>query len=268
MKNRVYFAEDLSVLQKIPSSSVDLVYVDPPSTKYHDESSLAWSDVGLVVSPTDTLFDNYIRSLSLRIAQFHRILKDTGTLYLQIRSVDAPYVRVTGDKIFGRQNFLNEIIWAFDFGPKPKNRWPEKHENILVWAKEKGSHIFNADAIDREPYVGTGLSIEKKANGKLPTDCWVQGIVHPISHEKTGYPGQKPLSIAKRIILASSPLGGLVVDSYAGSGTVGEACLQTNRNFILVDNNSEAIKVMRKRFSYYNTEGRSLLFLNRMKETP
>lgn len=262
MTGRVIFASDLEVLKKTPSDSVDLIYVDPPSIEYLDDS--AGGSVPILASE-EVQHASYLRFMSLRLVQFHRILKPSGSLYLQLRSNEAPYVRVEGDKVFGRSNFLNDIIWAFDYGGKTRTRWPSKHENILVWAKTKGQHIFNVADIDREPYLSDRVRGEKLEKGKLPCDFWFHNIVSPSSHEKLGYPSQKPLFLAKRIITASSPPGGLVLDCFAGTGTVGEACIQLGRNFTLVDNNKEAIKVMRKRFSSYKTSDRSILFLNRSK---
>lgn len=157
------------------------------------------------------------------------------------------------DEIFGRECFLNEIIWAYDYGGRPKNRWPPKHDNILFYAKEPGKHIFNVDGIERIPYMAPSLvGDEKAALGKLPTDVWWHTIVPTNSREKTGYPTQKPLGILRRIIQASSRPNDIVLDFFAGSGTTGVAALELGRRFILVDNNPEAIQVMLKRFEGVN----------------
>jgi site-specific DNA-methyltransferase (adenine-specific) len=153
------------------------------------------------------------------------------------------------DQIFGRDSFINEIIWAYDYGARTRKRWPAKHDNILWYAKDPDHYTFNYDAIERIPYMAPGLvGKEKAARGKLPTDTWWHTIVATNGHEKTGYPTQKPLGVIKRIIMASSNPGDLVLDFFAGSGTVGDACLEMERNFILIDNNPQALQVMKSRF--------------------
>jgi len=288
--NRVYFAENLDILQKLPSESIDLVYIDPPfntgKTQKRQNAKMSRvdgpgdrsgfgdhqyvvDDLGPVISYEDAYHEAYLSFLRIRLSQIHRILKTSGSLYLHLDYREVHYAKVVGDQIFGRENFLNEIIWAYDYGGKPKNRWPAKHDNILVWAKKKGSHVFNVDDIDREPYMAPGMvGPEKAARGKLPTDCWWHTIVSPTGKEKTGYPTQKPLPVLKRIIRASSPPGGLVLDCFAGSGTTGEACLALGRNFILVDSNLPAIRVMRDRFAPYIKDGHPIRFLNRKPKAP
>ena len=144
--------------------------------------------------------------------------------------------------------FLNEIIWAYDYGGRPKRRWPAKHDNILVYVKDRERHIFNRDAIDRIPYLAPGLVGKEKAErGKLPTDVWWHTIVGTNAKERTGYPTQKPVGLAERIIRASSDPGELVLDPFAGSGTVGAAATELGRRYLLIDENAEAVEVMRKR---------------------
>ncbi|MEJ2757972.1 MAG: site-specific DNA-methyltransferase [Anaerolineales bacterium] len=172
------------------------------------------------------------------------------TLYFHIDYREVHYCKILLDQIFGRENFLNEIIWAYDYGGRPKTRWPAKHDNILMYVKNASDYVFNREDIDRIPYMAPGLVGKEKAKkGKLPTDTWWHTIVSPTGKEKTGYPTQKPLGILRRIVLASSNEGDLVMDFFAGSGTTGEAALELGRNFILVDDNPTAIEVMKKRFS-------------------
>ena len=160
------------------------------------------------------------------------------------------YCKIWLDQIFGRESFINEIIWAYDYGGKPRTRWPAKHDNILFYAKDPEHYTFNVDDIDREPYMAPGLvGPEKAARGKLPTDTWWHTIVGTNSKERNGYPTQKPLGVIKRILRASSNPGETVMDFFAGSGTVGEACLSLGRRFILVDNNPQAMEVMAQRFA-------------------
>jgi site-specific DNA-methyltransferase (adenine-specific) len=282
--SKVYLAENLDVLMKIPDESVDLVYIDPPfntgkkRVRQNAKMRKVEGDgerqgfggdqyvvegLGEALSYDDSfehrVFESFLR---IRLRHLHRVLKPTGSLYLHLDYREVHYARFLGDQIFGRDNFLNEIIWAYDYGAKPKNRWPAKHDNILMWVKQKGSHIFNVDDIDREPYMAPGMVTEEKAaRGKLPTDCWWHTIVSPTGKEKTGYPTQKPLGILERIIRASSPPDGTVLDCFAGSGTTGEASLRLGRKFILIDSNPDAVRVMKKRFAPYRDSGHDIRFL-------
>jgi len=178
------------------------------------------------------------------------VLKPQGSFYFHIDYREVHYCKVLLDSIFGRDNFLNEIIWAYDFGGRAKNRWPAKHDNILFYVKDHHNYVFNREAIDRIPYLAPNLvGVEKARRGKLPTDTWWHTIVGTNSREKTGYPTQKPVAILERIIRASSNEGDVVLDFFAGSGTTGQACLNLNRQFILIDNNPQALEVMHARFA-------------------
>lgn len=276
-------------MNRIEDETVDLVYIDPPfntgkvqSRKKtetirsdSDEGQVGFAghtyltrDLGEVLSYEDSFRDLYLSFLRARLLHIHRVLKPTGTFYLHLDYREVHYARFLGDQIFGRENFMNEIIWAYDYGGKPKTRWPAKHDNILVWAKKLGDHLFNVDDIDREPYMAPGMVTEEKAaRGKLPTDVWWHTIVSPTGREKTGYPTQKPLGVVERIVRASSPPGGLVLDCFAGSGTVGEACLRLGRHFVLMDRNLDAFNVMKKRFAPYRESGHAVAYLKSRKRT-
>ena len=196
------------------------------------------------------VYDDYFGFLEPFLVEARRLLKPSGSLYLHLDYREVHYAKVLLDQIFGRDCFVNEIIWAYDFGGRPKNRWPAKHDNILFYAKSIGHNLFNREEIQRIPYMAPGLvGPEKAARGKLPTDTWWHTIVSPTGKEKVGYPTQKPLGVLKRVVSASSPPGGLVVDLVAGSGTTGMAAAQLGRRFILADHSEEAFKVMRRRFA-------------------
>jgi DNA modification methylase len=265
---RVVFADNLDALARVPDESVDLVYIDPPFNtgrrqqrmQMRTERSEDGDRVGFKGQRYRTIrlgarsfadaYDDYLAFLEPRIEQAHRVLKQTGTFYLHLDFREVHYCRVLTDAIFGRDCFLNEIIWAYDYGARTKRRWPPKHDNILMYVKDPKTYIFNVDDIDRIPYMAPGLvGADKAAKGKLPTDTWWHTIVSPTGKEKLGYPTQKPLGLLKRMVLASSPPGGLVLDFFAGSGTAGAAALETGRQFLLVDDNPEAIEVMRRRFA-------------------
>jgi site-specific DNA-methyltransferase (adenine-specific) len=187
--------------------------------------------------------------LEPRLCEAHRVLAPHGSLYFHVDYREVHYCKVLLDAIFGRECFLNEIIWAYDYGGRAKKKWPPKHDNILMYVMDPNTYIFNTAEIERIPYMAPGLvGPEKAARGKLPTDTWWHTIVPTAGKEKTGYPTQKPLGIIKRMIQASSNPGDLVMDFFAGSGTVGEACLQLGRRFFLIDNNPAALEVMARRF--------------------
>ena len=180
--------------------------------------------------------------------EVRRLLHPTGTLYFHIDYREAHYCKLLLDELFGRECFLNEIIWAYDYGARPRRRWPAKHDTILVYVKDPGRYWFDAEEVEREPYMAPGLvQAEKAARGKLPTDVWWHTIVSPTGREKTGYPTQKPEGIVRRMVAASTRAGDWCLDPFAGSGTLGAVCARLCRHFVLIDTNPAAIQVMRAR---------------------
>jgi site-specific DNA-methyltransferase (adenine-specific) len=193
-------------------------------------------------------FDDYWTFLEPRLAEAWRLLAETGTLYLHLDYREVHYAKVLLDSLFGPECFLNEIIWAYDYGARAKKKWPTKHDNILVYVKNPETYLFHSDEVDREPYMAPGLvTPEKVALGKLPTDVWWHTIVSPNGREKTGYPTQKPLGVLRRIVAASSSKGDWVLDFFAGSGTTGAAARELGRKFVLIDQNPESIEVIQDR---------------------
>jgi site-specific DNA-methyltransferase (adenine-specific) len=268
MNHRIVFGDNLPVLQNLPSETVDLIYIDPPfntgkvqgRTQIKTVRSEEGDRVGFQGERYQTirigtksyadLFDDFLAFLEPRLREAHRLLKPNGSLYFHIDYREVHYCKILLDEIFGRESFLNEIIWAYDYGARSKRKWPTKHDNILLYVKNPDDYVFNYEDIERIPYMAPGLvGPEKAARGKTPTDTWWHTIVPTNGKEKTGYPTQKPLGILRRIVQASSPRNGLVLDFFAGSGATGAACLEFERNFILVDNNVEAMEVMAKRFA-------------------
>ena len=275
----VYLSDNLSVISKIESGSVQLVYIDPPfnTGKVQKRESIRTvkSDTGTRVGfkgvSYDTIresatsyndsFADYWAFLAPRLEEAYRILKEDGTLYLHLDYREVHYAKVFLDGLFGRENFINEIIWAYDYGARATKKWPAKHDNILVYSKSS-SYYFNNEEVDREPYMAPGLvTPEKAARGKLPTDVWWHTIVSPTGKEKTGYVTQKPEGILRRIVTASSRPGDLVLDFFAGSGTTGAVSKKLRRRFILVDENPEAFGVMRKRLDAIASD-RETLFID------
>jgi site-specific DNA-methyltransferase (adenine-specific) len=271
---RVVLSDNLPVLHSLPDASVDLIYVDPPFNTgkrqvlnqlrtVRDDANgdrtgfqgRRYRSIALgSQSFLDIFEDGYLAFLEPRLAEFRRILKPTGTLYFHVDYREVHYCKVLLDAIFGRDAFLNEIIWAYDYGGRTRRRWPPKHDNILVYVRDPRRYYFDAEAVDRIPYMApTLVGADKAARGKLPTSCWWHTIVPPGGAERTGYPTQKPLGIVRRMVLASTPPGALVADFFAGSGTTGVASYECGRDFLLVDNNRRAAEVMAKRFAGYQS---------------
>lgn len=199
----------------------------------------------------DDRFDDYWGFLEPRLLEAWRLLADDGTLYLHLDYREAHYAKVLLDALVGRERFLNELIWAYDYGAKTRKRWPTKHDTILVYVKNPQRYWFDSDAVDREPYMAPGLVTPEKAErGKLPTDVWWHTIVPTTGREKTGYPTQKPEGILRRIVQASSRPGDRVLDFFAGSGTTGAVASALGRHAVLVDHNPEAVAVMRERMPH------------------
>lgn len=268
MPNRIYFGDNLPILRSLPAGCVDLIYIDPP---FNSGKQQARTQIRTVRDPqgdrtgfqgstyrTETLatrqyadwFEDYESFIRPRLEEAYRLLAPHGSLYFHIDYREVHYCKIWLDALFGRDCFLNEIIWAYDYGGKPKNRWPAKHDNILFYVKDPQHYTFNVADIDREPYMAPGLvGPEKAARGKLPTDTWWYTIVGTNSKERNGYPTQKPLGVLNRIVRASSNPGDVVMDFFAGSGTLGESCLQLGRQFWLVDNNPQALETMARRFA-------------------
>lgn len=262
----VFQGDNLPFLEALPSESFDLIYVDPPFNTGKVQTrqtmktvrSTNGDRVGFKGQSYETIkgeafkyndeFEDYWSFLEPRLLEAWRILADHGTLYLHLDYREVHYAKVFLDSLFGRASFLNEIIWAYDYGARATKKWPAKHDNILVYVKNPDGYHFNNEEVDREPYMAPGLvTPEKAARGKLPTDVWWHTIVSPTGKEKTGYVTQKPLGILRRIIAASSKEGDWVLDFFAGSGTTGAAAASLGRKFVLVDSNPEAIEVMKKR---------------------
>lgn len=196
----------------------------------------------------DDRFDDYWGFLEPRLIEAWRLLADDGTLYLHLDYREVHYAKVMCDALFGRDTFLNELIWAYDYGAKTKRRWPTKHETILVYVKNPARYFFDSDAVDREPYMAPGLvTAEKAARGKMPTDVWWHTIVPTTGREKTGYPTQKPEGVLRRMVQASSRPGDRVLDMFAGSGTLGAVAAPLGRHAVLIDDNADAVAVMHKR---------------------
>ena len=261
----IHHGDNLAVARRLPDAAFTLIYLDPPFNTGRPRTRIGAADgpvpdvhrgfrdceytrlrgdLGVYADE----FQDYWSFLEPRLLEAWRLLADDGTLYLHLDYREVHYAKVLLDALLGRERFLNEIIWAYDYGAKTKRRWPTKHETILVYVKNPAGYWFDADAVDREPYMAPGLvTADKAARGKLPTDVWWHTIVPTTGREKTGYPTQKPEGILRRIVQASSRPGDAVLDLFAGSGTTGAVAAALGRDAVLVDDNPEAIAVMRAR---------------------
>lgn len=262
----VWLADNMDVLPKLPADTFQMIYIDPPfnTGKVQARKTLATVSDGLgdrtgfggrryktrllAESSYRDTFDDYLAFLEPRLREALRLLTSTGTFYFHIDFREAHYCKLLLDEIFGRDCFLNEIIWAYDYGARSKSRWPAKHDTILVYVKNPDTFYYDAEAVDREPYMAPGLvTAEKAAKGKLPTDVWWHTIVPTNGREKTGYPTQKPEGIIRRMVQASTKPRDWCLDFFAGSGTMGAVAAALDRRYLLIDSNPAAIDVIRSR---------------------
>jgi site-specific DNA-methyltransferase (adenine-specific) len=264
--DQILLGENLALLPRLADRCFQLVYIDPPFNTGRAQVRRTLAAVGdadgervgfqgrryrtrlLAESSYGDAFDDYLGFLAPRLQHAHRLLRDDGTLYFHIDYREAHHCKLLLDEIFGRECFLNELIWAYDYGARARRRWPAKHDTILVYVKDPDAYYFDSAAVDREPYMAPGLvTAEKAARGKLPTDVWWHTIVPTNGAEKTGYPTQKPEGVLRRIVQASTRPGDWCLDFFAGSGTLGAVAAKLGRRYVLIDSNPEAVRVMRAR---------------------
>ena len=264
----VLLGDNLELLPRFADESFQLVYVDPPfntgRTQVRRTIATVADEAGeragfggrryrttlLSESRYRDSFDDYLAFLEPRLREIQRLLGQTGTLYFHIDYREAHYCKLLLDELFGRECFLNEIVWAYDYGARAKRRWPAKHDTILVYVKDPERYFFDSEAVDREPYMAPGLvTAEKAARGKLPTDVWWHTIVSPTGKEKTGYPTQKPEGLVRRMVQASTRPGDWCLDCFAGSGTLGVVCARLGRRYVLIDTSPEAVATSERRLA-------------------
>ncbi len=271
---RIVLGECGRVLPTLPRGQARLLYMDPPFntgraqkrerikvTRSKDGGRRGFGGESFAVEKMhDTRvfadsFDDFTAFLLPRIEAALPCLTKDASLFVHLDAREVHYVKVALDRLLGRESFMNEIIWAYDYGGRPKNRWPPKHDTILWYARDPKSYVYDYDAIDRIPYMAPGLvGAEKAARGKVPTDVWWHTIVPTNGKEKTGYPTQKPLGILERIVKVHSKKGDVVLDCFAGSGTTGEAAAKNGRGFVLVDESVDAVRTAAKRLAKYEPE--------------
>ena len=265
-ENQILLGDSLELLPRFEDGSFRLVYIDPPFNTGRTQTRRTLEAVAdrrgdrtgfngrryrtsvLAESSFSDKFDDYLAFLAPRLEQAFRLLDREGTLYFHIDYRESHRCKLLLDEIFGGESFLNEIVWAYDYGGRTKRRWPSKHDTILVYVKDPSSYFFDSAEVDREPYMAPGLvTAEKVARGKLPTDVWWHTIVPTNGREKTGYPTQKTEGIVRRMVQASSRRGDWCLDFFAGSGTLGAVAAKLGRRYVLIDENPEAVRVMRAR---------------------
>jgi DNA modification methylase len=275
LPDRIALRDDLlvegdcaAVLPRLPDGAFDMVYVDPPFNTGRprrqerlrvvrdadgDRAGFGgrrYRTEALGALAFDDAYDDYLAFLMPRLAHARRVLAEHGTLYVHLDPRESHYVKVALDGLFGRDCFLNEIVWAYDYGGRPRRRWPPKHDTILVYVKDAAAYWFDDDEVDREPYMAPGLvTPEKRARGKRPSDTWWHTIVPTNGAERTGYPTQKPEGIVRRMVAASSRPGGWCLDSFAGSGTLGAVAAALGRRFVLVDSSPDAVAIAARRLA-------------------
>jgi site-specific DNA-methyltransferase (adenine-specific) len=271
----IHHGDNLEVLRHFRAGSFDFIYIDPPFNTgraqrrvrlrtERDENGdrtgfggKRYRGVQLGSASFGDRFDDYLAFLEPRLREGYRLLAPRGGMMVHLDYREVHYVKVLLDTIFGRASFINEIVWAYDYGARTTKRWSPKHDSILWYAKDPKHFTFHANESDRLPYMAPGLvTPEKRKRGKLPTDTWWHTIVSPTGREKTGYPTQKPLGILERIVKVHTSPGDKLLDYFAGSGSFGEAGDRHGREVTLVDSNAQAIRVMKKRFA-----GRAVSFI-------
>lgn len=275
-RDQILLEDNLVALSAFDDATFQMIYIDPPFNTGKAQSKRTLRTVAdeagdrtgfqgrryrteaLSSRSYEDSFDDYLAFIRPRLAHANRLLKPSGTFYLHLDYREAHYCKVLMDEVFGRECFLNEIIWAYDYGARSKTRWPSKHDTILVYVKDPDAYYFDAGTVDREPYMAPGLvTAEKAARGKLPTDVWWHTIVPTNGREKTGYPTQKPEGIVRRMVQASTKPGDWCLDFFAGSGTLGAVASALGRRYVLIDSNPDAVRIMAARLGFDSEELRT-----------
>ena len=287
MKNTLYTGDNLYILSGINSESVDLIYLDPPfnskrmyaapvgskSAGASFKDMWTWQDVDKfrlekMVSDYPFMVQfiqsiegihgkammSYITYMTQRIIELHRILKPTGSIYLHCDPTASHYLKIIMDRIFGKDNFNNEIVWGYRTGGVSKKHFPRKHDTILYYAKGNKMHYTPLkESIFYNKAFFTGSKPNK--DGKYEVEVYIRDVwedVKPIinvSKERTGYPTQKPLALLRRIIKASSNEGDIVLDPFCGCATTCVAAQQLGRKWIGIDIEKKASSVLIDRLS-------------------
>lgn len=262
--NRLFFGDNLHVMRQLPSDSIDLIYIDPPFFSGRNYNVI-FGDKNEVRSFSDIWeggMPGYLVWLNARLWEMKRLLKPTGTIYVHLDWHASHYVKVEMDKIFGHDNFRNEIVWCYSGGGVPKKDFAKKHDIILRYSKSE-NYKFNVDDV-RQNYSPEILSRPKSSyaehsykdnpgaktvgwdlnpKGKFPDDWFYMAIVNPGANERIGYPTQKPEAILEKFILASTNAGDVVADFFCGGGTTPAVAQRLNRRWIASDQSRIAVSI-------------------------
>lgn len=268
--NQLILGDNLEILKTLEAESVDLIYLDPPFFSNRNYEVI-WGDAGEIRSFQDRWsggIDHYIAWLKDRVVEMHRLLKPTGSLFLHCDWHANAYIRVfILDKIFGQNNYVNEIIWyyynkfqgninkfssnhdviywytkskKFVFHKQKEKRDGKIKQIKRIWDKEKGKIVNAKDEFGRVQYIET--------EERTVDDIWRISMLQPADKkERIGYPTQKPEKLLERIILCASNENDVVLDPFVGGGTTVAVAERLNRQWLGIDQSVQAIKVSEMR---------------------
>jgi len=238
------------VMKRFPEESIDLIYIDPPFFSKRDYYTV-WN--GRRVQAYTDIWEGgmpgYLVWLNARLLEMKRLLKKTGIIHVHLDHHASHYVKVEMDKIFGHDNFRNEIVWCYGGGGAPRKAFARKHDIILFYAKTE-NYVFNPQFAPYKPHSPFHSKGEPyRDEGKLMEDYWLIEGLGSTSKEKLGYPTQKPEALLERIILASSNPNDVVADFFCGSGTTPAVAQRLGRRWIACDMSRVACAIARRRLA-------------------
>ncbi|MBN1345365.1 MAG: site-specific DNA-methyltransferase [Phycisphaerae bacterium] len=253
---RLHRGDNLDYMSTLPAGSCDLIYADPPFFADHRSRNSR----GCFADAWTGGMDAYLAFLRARLEQMHRLLGERGSLYVHLDCHAVHYVKVILDEVFGRRNFLNEIVWHYRTGGVARRWFGRKHDTLLLYAKKRGSHTFHVlregryrtdglryDEQDRPFKQTRGGRLYFNPDGPAMTDVWDVPFLSTVSLERTGWPSQKPEALLERVILASSDPGDTVGDFFCGSGTTLVVAKRHGREVLGCDVAPEAVRIAQDR---------------------
>ena len=255
--NRLIWGDNLHIMRQLPTNSIDLIYIDPPFFSGRNYNVI-WGDNNELRSFNDIWeggLDGYLIWLNARLYEMKRLLKPTGSIYVHCDWHASHYIKVELDKIFGFQNFQNEIVWHYETGGASKKRFSRKHDIIFWYTKDSQKWTFNGGDV-KVPRTSKAMQRAQNPKGariaaedthKNPNDVLIIQQMNPMAVERIGYPTQKPEELLERIILASSNKGDVVADFFIGGGTTAAVAQRLNRRFIAGDQSRFAVSVTAER---------------------
>ena len=262
--NTMYCGDNLHILRSFDDACIDLIYLDPPFCTQRDFGTFkdAWTldDIdeawlGQIAEQNEGVYKvcdaagithskgmkSYLCFMAVRLMELHRVLKDTGSLYLHVDPTASHYLKMMMDSIFGRDNFRNEVIWHYGLGGSSPRCYSKKHDVLLFYSK--GDKWY----FDKPQEPATSAMLNGKMKGVK--DVWDIPSLNNMAKERCGYPTQKPLALLERIISASSNVGDVVLDPFCGCATTCDAAERLGRQWVGIDLNQEAIDIGQRRLS-------------------